>query len=155
MRAILPAGRRPHAVAVVTRGATLGRVTDSSLPAPARSRSLVVKTTSGLDRPESANQAFTVAAAAVAAGVEVSVWLTGEAAWFGVPGRAAELELEHAARLPDLLDAVLAAGTLTVCTQCAARRGITADDVLPGVRIAGAAVFVEEALREGAQALVY
>ncbi|MGO1331392.1 DsrE family protein [Cellulosimicrobium funkei] len=121
-------------------------MTDSTLPAAApRSRSLVVKTTSGLDRPEAANQAFTVAAAAVAAGVEVSVWLTGEA----------ELELEHAAPLPDLLDAVLAAGTLTVCTQCAARRGITADDVLPGVRIAGAAVFVEEALREGAQALVY
>ncbi len=85
----------------------------------------------------------------------MSVWLTGEAAWFGVPGRAAELELEHAAPLPDLLDAVLATGTVTVCTQCAARRGITADDVLPGVRIAGAAVFVEEALREGAQALVY
>lgn len=155
MRAILPAGRHRHAVAEVTRGTTLGRVTDSTLPAAApRSRSLVVKTTSGLDRPEAANQAFTVAAAAVAAGVEVSVWLTGEAAWFGVPGRAAE-SLQHAAPLPDLLDAVLAAGTLTVCTQCAARRGITADDVLPGVRIAGAAVFVEEALREGAQALVY
>lgn len=124
-------------------------------PAAPRQRSLVVKATSGLDRPEAANQAFTVAAAAVAAGVEVSLWLTGEAAWFGLPGRAAELELEHAAPLPDLLDAVLAAGTLTVCTQCAARRGITADDVLPGVRIAGAAVFVEEALRDGAQALVY
>jgi predicted peroxiredoxin len=122
---------------------------------PPRQRPLVVKATSGLDRPEAANQAFTVAAAAVAAGVEVSVWLTGEAAWFGLPGRAAELELEHAAPLPDLLDAVLDAGTLTVCTQCAARRGITADDVLPGVRIAGAAVFVEEVLREGAQALVY
>ena len=131
-------------------------MTDSApLPAAPRHRSLVVKATSGLDRPEAANQAFTVAAAAVAAGVEVSVWLTGEAAWFGLPGRAAELELEHAAPLPDLLDAVLAAGTLTVCTQCAARRGITADDVLPGVRIAGAAVFVEEALRDGAQALVY
>ncbi len=138
--------------------ATLGRVTTAPSAGPsaaAPARSLVVKATSGLDRPEAANQAFTVAAAALAAGVEVSVWLTGEAAWFGLPGRAAELELEHAAPLPDLLDAVLAAGTLTVCTQCAARRGITPDDVLPGVRIAGAAVFVEEALREGAQALVY
>ncbi|OLT52256.1 DsrE family protein [Cellulosimicrobium sp. CUA-896] len=126
-----------------------------SEPATRPARSLVVKATSGLDRPEAANQAFTVAAAAVAAGVEVSVWLTGEAAWFAVPGRAAELVLEHAAPLPDLLEAVLAAGTLTVCTQCAARRGITGDDVLPGVRVAGAAVFVEEALRDGAQALVY
>jgi predicted peroxiredoxin len=118
-------------------------------------RTLVLKSTSGTDRPEAANQVLTVAAAAVASGVEVSLWLTGEAAWFGVPGRAAELELDHAAPAADLLDAVLAAGTVTVCTQCAARRGITEDDVLPGVRIAGAAVFVEESLRPGAQALVY
>src|SRR6478752_4828946 len=114
-------------------------------------RPLVIKTTSGLDRPEACNQAFTVAATAVAAGADVSLWLTGEAAWFGVPGRAAELELEHAAPLADLLDAVLEGGRVTVCTQCAARRGITPDDVLPGVRIAGAAVFVEESLADGAQ----
>jgi len=131
-------------------------VTTTAQPAPQLpSRTLVVKTTSGTDRPEVANQAFTVAAAAVAAGVPVSLWLTGESAWFGVPGRAAELVLEHAAPLPDLLEVLLAAGTVTVCTQCAARRGITPDDVLPGVRIAGAAVFVEEAMAPGAQALVY
>lgn len=118
-------------------------------------RALVIKTTSGLDRPEACNQAFTVAATAVAAGADVSLWLTGEAAWFGVPGRAAELELAHATPLADLLDAVLDGGRVTVCTQCAARRGITPDDVLPGVRIAGAAVFVEESLAGDAQALVY
>jgi len=118
-------------------------------------RALVIKTTSGLDRPEACNQAFTVAAAAVAAGADVSLWLTGEAAWFGVPGRAAELTLEHATPLADLLDVVLEGGRVTVCTQCAARRGITPDDVLPGVRIAGAAVFVEESLAGDAQALVY
>ena len=50
---------------------------------------------------------------------------------------------------------MLAEGHVTLCTQCAARREITADDVLPGVRIAGAAAFVEEALADGAQALVY
>ncbi|MDF2846483.1 MAG: sulfur reduction protein DsrE [Oerskovia sp.] len=127
----------------------------SSAAPAAVSRSLVVKTTAGLDRPEATNQAFTVAAAAVAAGVEVSVWLTGESAWFGLPGRASELELEHATALPDLLDVILSAGTVTVCTQCAVRRGITEADLLPGVRIAGASVFVEEALRPGAQALVY
>ncbi|MBD8057750.1 DsrE family protein [Cellulomonas sp. JH27-2] len=118
-------------------------------------RALVIKTTSGLDRPEACNQAFTVAAAAVAAGADVSLWLTGEAAWFGVPGRAAELTLEHATPLADLLDVVLEGGRVTVCTQCAARRGIAPDDVLPGVRIAGAAVFVEESLADDAQALVY
>jgi predicted peroxiredoxin len=44
---------------------------------------------------------------------------------------------------------------VTLCTQCAARRGITQDDVIPGIRIAGAQVFVQEALAEQAQALVY
>jgi predicted peroxiredoxin len=118
-------------------------------------RTLVVKVTCGTDRPEAANQAFTVAAAAVAAGVEVSVWLTGESAWFALPGRAAELTLAHATPLPDLLDLLLAEARVTLCTQCAVRRGIGVDDVLPGVRIAGAPTFVEEVCAEGAQALVY
>jgi len=118
-------------------------------------RQLVIKTTAGLDRPEATNQAFTVAAAAVASGAEVSLWLTGESAWFALPGRAADLALEHATPLPDLLDVVLAAGTVTLCTQCAARRDITEPDVLPGIRIAGSALFTEEILRDGTQALVY
>jgi predicted peroxiredoxin len=119
-------------------------------------RSLVIKATSGLsDGAERCNQAFTVAAAAVASGLQVSLWLTGEAAWYGVPGRAAEFKLEHATPLQDLLDVVLPAGQVTVCTQCAARRGIGPDDLLPGVRIAGAPTFVEEISADGAQALVY
>jgi len=115
----------------------------------------VIKTTSGTDRPEAANQAFTVAAAAVAAGAEVSLWLTGESAWFALPGRADDLVLEHATPLADLLAMVLEGGRVTVCTQCAARRGIGPEHILPGVRIAGAAMFVEEALADRAQALVY
>ncbi|MDQ1634893.1 MAG: hypothetical protein QOJ32_1702 [Frankiaceae bacterium] len=118
-------------------------------------RALLVKVTVGSDAPERCSQAFTVAATAVANGAEVSLWLTGESAWFALPGRAAEFDLPHAAPLPDLLEALLAAGQVTLCTQCAARRGIGPDDVLPGVRIAGAATFVEEALTDGTQALVY
>jgi predicted peroxiredoxin len=118
-------------------------------------RSLVVKCTCGAEAPERCAQAFTVASTALAAGADVSLWLTGEAVWFALPGRAEEFELPHSAPLADLRDAMLAGGTLTVCTQCAARRGLTPDDLLPGVRIAGSASFVDEALREGAQALVY
>ena len=117
--------------------------------------SLVLKVTAGADAPERCSQAFTVAATAVAAGVPTSLCLTGESAWFALPGRAEEFVLPHAAPLADLLAAVLAVGSVTLCTQCAARRGIGPDDVLPGVRIAGAATFVEEALANGAQALVY
>ncbi len=119
------------------------------------SRSLVVKLTSGAEAPERCAQAFTVASVALASGAEVSLWLTGEASWLALPGRAEEFELAHSAPLDGMRDAVLADGTLTLCTQCAARREITADDVLPGVRIAGAQTFVAEALADGAQALVY
>ncbi|WP_182888043.1 DsrE family protein [Microbispora sp. H10885] len=118
-------------------------------------RSLVIKVTAGADAPERCNQAFTVAAAALASGVPVSLWLTGESSWFALPGRAKEFTLAEAAPLEDLLAAVLAAGRVTLCTQCAARRGITVDDVIDGVRIAGAPTFVEEVLGEGVQAIVY
>ncbi|WP_026314082.1 DsrE family protein [Actinomadura flavalba] len=118
-------------------------------------RALVIKATAGEDGPERCNQAFTVAAAAVASGVPVSLWLTGEASWYGLPGRAEQFELPHASPLSDLLAIVLDGGTVTVCTQCAARRDIGPGDVLPGVRIAGAPTFVEEATADGAQALVY
>ena len=118
-------------------------------------RTLVIKATAGKDDPERCNQAFTVAAAAVASGVQVSLWLTGEAAWFSVPGRAADFWLPHAAPLTDLLASVLALGTVTVCSQCAARRDITTSDLIDGVRIAGAATFVAEIMGDGAQALVY
>ncbi len=83
------------------------------------------------------------------------MWLTGESAWFGLPGRAEDFSLPHAAPLADLLAAVLAAGLVTVCTQCAARRDITAEDLIDGIRIAGAATFIAEIMTEGAQALVY
>ncbi len=118
-------------------------------------RDLVVKATCGEDDAERVNQAFTVAAAAVASGARVSLWLTGEAAWLAVPGRAADFSLPLATPLDSLLDAVLAGGTVTVCSQCAERRSITASSVVDGVRIAGAAVFAEEVLADGVQALVY
>lgn len=127
----------------------------SSAYAGGVTKRLVIKVTAGADAPERCSQAFTVAAVAVASGVEVSLWLTGESAWFALPGRAAEFALPHSAPLPDLLDAVVAGGRLTLCTQCAARRDITEADVLPGVRIAGAQVFVQEAMADGTQALVY
>src|ERR1700750_2015618 len=118
-------------------------------------RLLVVKATAGADSPERCSQAFTVASTGAASGVDVSFWLTGESTWFALPGRAAEFELPHAAPLPDLLDLLLENGRVTACTQCAARRGIGPAGVVPGIRIAGAAVFVEEIMGDNAQALVY
>lgn len=118
-------------------------------------RNLVIKCTCGAESAERCNQAFTVAASAAAAGAEVSLWLTGDAVWFAVPGRAEEFELDLATPLNELRDLVLAHGQVTACSQCAQRRGLVAEDLIAGVRIAGSAVFTEEALAEGAQALVY
>jgi predicted peroxiredoxin len=118
-------------------------------------RPLVVKVTCAAEDAERCNQGFTVAAAAAAAGAEVSLWLTGEAAWFGVPGRAEAFDLDLATPLNQLMAAVLATGSVTVCSQCAARRGIVEGDLREGVTIAGAAVFAEQVLQDCVQALVY
>ena len=118
-------------------------------------RTLVIKVTAGKDEPERSGQALNVAAAALASGVAVSLWLTGEAAWFALPGRADEVALDHSPPFGDLLASVLTGGTVTLCTQCAARRGITEQDLIEGVRVAGAATLVAEIMADHAQALVY
>ena len=118
-------------------------------------RKLVVKVTAGKEDPERCNQAFTVASTAVASGVSVSLWLAGEAAWFSLPGRADDFSLPYSAPLADLIASVLAMGTVSICSQCAARRNIRPEDTMPGVRIAGAATFLSEVLADDTQALVY
>ncbi len=118
-------------------------------------RRLLVKVTAGADAPERCAQAFTVASAAAAAGADVELWLTGEASWFALPGRARAFTLPHSAPLETLLETILAAGRIRLCTQCAARREIGPDDVIADVTISGAASFVEAALADDVQALVY
>jgi predicted peroxiredoxin len=117
--------------------------------------SLVVKVTCGTESPERLNQGFTVAATAAAAGVEVSLWLTGDATLMMVPGRAEGVDLPYAVPLAELRDALLQGARVTVCGQCAARRELTLDDLLPGVLVRGAAAFVEEVMAPGARSLVY
>jgi len=116
---------------------------------------LVVKLTTAQDAPERTAQALTVAATAVASGVAVSLWLTGDAVWFVVPGREPALELPYSQPMSDLIDTVAAGGMITACTQCVARRDLTQTDLRSQVRIAGAASFIEEAMAPDTQALVY
>ena len=118
-----------------------------------RMRSLVVKSTAGEDAPERCLQALTVAATAAASGADVSLWLTGEAVRLVTPG--ADLVLDHSPPASELLASVLALGRVRACTQCVARRGLGPADLLPGVQVRGAASFVEEALADGTQVLVY
>ncbi|GAA4411161.1 DsrE family protein [Fodinibacter luteus] len=116
---------------------------------------LVVKVTCGVEALERLNQGFTVAATALASGLDVSLWLTGDATLLVLPGRAEAVALPHAAPLAELRDALLEGARVTVCGQCAQRRGLTVDDLLPGVTVRGAAAFVEEVVAPGTRALVY
>ena len=118
-------------------------------------RSLLIKITCGAEEPERANQAWTVAAMGIAAGAQVSVWLTGEAVWFAVPGRQPDLDLPYATPMAELIENVRLGGTITVCTQCAARRELVVEDLVESATIQGAASFVEAALAANVQALVY
>jgi predicted peroxiredoxin len=116
---------------------------------------LVVKAMTGNNDPERVAQAFTVAASALASGFEVSLWLTSEASYFALPGRCETFQLPHSAPLQELRDAILAGGSITLCTQCAARREITEPDLIPGIIIKGSTSFVEEIMADGVQALIY
>lgn len=120
-----------------------------------RTANLVIKLTAGLEAPERVSQAFSVASAALASGINVSFWLTGEAAYFAVPGKAAEFELPHAANLSDQLAALVSGARVVLCSQCAMRRNINDGDQIKGIAIEGAASFVEEITRESTQAIVY
>ena len=118
-------------------------------------RALLIKITCCAEAAERANQAWTVAAMGVTAGASVSVWLTGEAVWFAVPGRQPDLELPYATPVAELIEAVRVGGSITVCTQCAARRELVVQDLVESATIQGAASFVEAALADNVQALVY
>ena len=118
-------------------------------------KKLVVKAMAGTNDPERAAQAFTVAATAAASGFEVSLWLTSEASFFALPGRCESFQLPLSAPLNELRDAILSAGFITLCTQCAARRAITEADIISGITIKGSASFVQEIMEDGVQALIY
>ena len=119
-------------------------------------RGLLVKVTCDVDAAERLNQALTVPATAAASGVRVGVWLSGEATSLAVPGFAETLPtLPHAVPVAALRDSLVELAQVTVCAQCARRRDLTEASLIHGIRIAGAAAFVEECLADGVQVLVY
>ena len=111
---------------------------------------LVIQLTT--DDPERVAAALTVGMTAVASGAVVNLWLSGPASLFAVPGREPSYDLAHA---PALGPALASMDSVTVCSQCAARRGLRSEDLRPGAVIAGATTLVEALLTDGTQALTY
>jgi 6-phosphogluconolactonase len=121
---------------------------------------LLVKATHSLDDPERANLACNIAAVALASGAAVDLFLAVEGVRLALPdiGQVmgeGVLAVAEAPAIGDLIDAVYAAGTVTVCTPCATRRGLGPEDFRAGTVMGGSAVFVELALRPDVTALVY
>jgi predicted peroxiredoxin len=117
--------------------------------------SLVIKVTHALGDPERAHIGCNVAAVGLASGLDVHLFLAVEGVHLARPEMAQRLELAEAPPVGELLDAIYAAGTVTVCTPCALRRGLTEADFRPGTQLAGSARFVELLSAEGATGLVY
>lgn len=113
-------------------------------------RRLVIQLSS--DDPETIAAALTVGSTAAASGGRVDLWLSGPATMLAVPGRQPEYDLEHA---PDVDAALDMMSSVTVCSQCAARRNLTDADLRSGARIAGAATLVEALTSADTVALTY
>ena len=116
---------------------------------------LVVKVIAGRDDAERSLQGLTVAAVAAASGVDISLWLAGDAAWLAQTGAAEALVLADSPSASELIEGVLAVGRVTLCSRCAERRHLTADNITSGIEIAGAASFVTEVTNPNSQALTY
>ncbi len=119
------------------------------------SRSLLVKLTAGASDPERCTLALTVAATALASGVGCRLWLAADATWLAVRGNQPDLPDGPGGRPLELLQSLLDAGAVVVCSQCLTRRDLGPADLVTGATVGGAAQFVEEVTADGTAALVY
>lgn len=104
---------------------------------------LLFPTTHGADDPERATVPWIAAATAIASGIRAIVVCTADAVEVGLSGWAEEVEEDGMPPLADLLQQVLdGGGEVWLCSACTTKRGITGDQVRPGVTIVGAATIV-------------
>jgi predicted peroxiredoxin len=94
----------------------------------------------GNDDLEKATIALIVAGTAAAMDGETAMFLTGESVRLATNGGSAGLQVDDYPAIADLLESYKEnAGQLWVCPACAKARGISADDLVDGAEIAGAA----------------
>ena len=114
---------------------------------------IMVQSTHGKDDVERASLAFVVANTALSAGQEATILLTIEGVRVATKGYADELQAKGFGPLKDLVTQFINnRGQLWVCGACAKPRDITAEDLVPGAEIVGAANAVE-AMVNGARVL--
>jgi len=115
----------------------------------------MIQNTRGKDDVERATLAFVVANAGLSSGQEVTMLLTIDGVWVATQGYTDGLQSDGFLPLADLVGQFVASGgTLWVCGACAKPRGITAEKLIEGATIVGAASAIE-LMVTGAQTLSY
>lgn len=105
---------------------------------------LLFTDTYGAEEPERAIVPFIAAATAAVSGKRAAVVCTAEAVWIGTTGYAEQVEADGLPPLTDLVRQLIdGGGEIWLCSACTTRRGITAEDTIPGATIVGAARIVE------------
>jgi len=116
---------------------------------------LVINLTHSADDPDRTSVAMVVAGASVASAQETTVFLSSEGTRLAQKGVADSLHEEGFAPLSELVPSfVEAGGTILVCSPCAKKRGIEADDLIDGATIVGGATLVG-LLADGAGSLSF
>lgn len=114
---------------------------------------ILIHNTHGKDDVERASLAFVVANVGLSSGQEVTAMLTIEGVWVATQGYCDGLQANGFAPLGELVQKFVAGGgALWVCGACAKPRNITAEQLIPGAQVVGAASAIE-ALANGAQSL--
>jgi predicted peroxiredoxin len=116
---------------------------------------VMINNTHGKDDVERATLAFVVANAGLTSGQEATVLLTVDGTWVATQGYAAGLQADGFAPLAEMVQKFVDnGGVIWVCGACAKPRNITADQLVPGATLVGAAAAVE-AMVNGAQTLSF
>ncbi len=104
---------------------------------------LVVNLTRSVDDPDRCSVAMVIAGASVASDQETTVFLSSEGTRLAAKGVADELHEDGFAPMSELVSSFVAAGgTFLVCSPCAKKRGIGADDLIEGATVVGGATLV-------------
>lgn len=105
---------------------------------------LLIHNTHGNDDVERASLALVVANTALNSGQDASLLLTIDGVWIATQGYAQGLQADGFAPLADLLNQFIEnGGHLLVCGACMKPRSLTAEHLLPGAQLVGAAYAVE------------
>ena len=116
---------------------------------------VMIHNTQGKEQLERATLAFIVANAALTAGQEATVLLTIDGVWLASQGYTDGLQAEGFGPIGELIRSFISnGGQVWVCGVCIKPRNITADDLIEGAEIVGAAVAIE-AMVNGAQTLSF